>query len=97
MASNSKHVSTGVLERASAFAGGYPTKVAARCADGRIRTVRVGPADTFFSLPANVKLGGKSTRGYVTTRDVDGKTEYVFIAYGDQAPNASDVVPNSLG
>lgn len=41
------------------------------CADGKIRAVGsiAQTADTFFSIPASVKVKGKSVSGYVTTEE----------------------------
>ena len=54
-----------------------PHKV--KCCDGKTRTARVRSywdgrswgfhADTYFSVPAYVKAGGKTVRGYVTGTD----------------------------
>ena len=45
------------------------------CPDGRRRTVwATGEPDTFFSIPAIVKVRGKNVSGYLTTyRDEPGK------------------------
>lgn len=39
------------------------------CSDGRVRTATVGIPDTFFSIPARVKIKGKTVTGYVTAVD----------------------------
>ena len=60
------------------------TKVVdALCEDGRRRTARVtGEADTFFSVPASVKVAGKSVSGFITGRESEeNQQDYEFIAY----------------
>lgn len=43
------------------------------------RTVYITAApDTFFSIPAAVTVKGRTVRGYVTTEDRNGVSEYVF-------------------
>lgn len=46
------------------------------CSDGRVRaTARIAQtADTFFSVPAAVKVGGKTVTGYVTTECMSGSS-----------------------
>lgn len=45
------------------------------CPDGKRRTVHTtGEADTFFSIPASVKVKGKTVTGYITTYSADGLT-----------------------
>lgn len=40
------------------------------CADGIIRAAELAQtADTFFSIPAKVRVGGKSVSGYATTEE----------------------------
>jgi hypothetical protein len=36
-------------------------------ADGKIRTVTLGVADTFFSIPAHARVNGKYVSGFVTS------------------------------
>lgn len=63
-------------------------QVAAVCPDGKVRrTVYLGNADTYFSLPARMRIAGRSVRGYVTARTVERKPGesvelYVFVPYG---------------
>lgn len=64
---------------------------AAECSDGKVRTLaRIAQtADTFFSIPASVKVNGRTVSGYVTIETVEGySTETVsdpsivrFVAY----------------
>lgn len=44
------------------------------CSDGKIRaTSRLGEAaDTFFSVPAAVKVNGKTVSGFIMIDDTDG-------------------------
>lgn len=43
-------------------------KVKAFCADGQVRTATfTAEADTFFSVPARVSVGGKTVSGFVTS------------------------------
>ena len=44
------------------------------CSDGRVRALkRVSPtADTYFSVPAAVKVKGRTVAGYVTVETVQG-------------------------
>lgn len=40
------------------------------CSDGKIRACEMAPtADTFFSVPASIRIAGKSITGYVTGED----------------------------
>jgi hypothetical protein len=40
------------------------------CSDGVVRAASMAPtADTFFSIPASVRIKGKTISGYVTTED----------------------------
>ena len=65
----------------------------AMCDDGKWRIVRVRSyydgrnwcmyADTFFSVPANVRVNGKYIAGYVTGRDwYDFPNDIAFHAHG---------------
>lgn len=55
-----------------------PIKAKAFCADGKIRTFKVGIPDTFFSIPANGKIKGLSVRGFVSYRD-GGEIEFTAL------------------
>lgn len=46
----------------------------ALCADGKVRAVQFssGIADTFFSVPASVKVRGKRVSGFVTVETLAG-------------------------
>ena len=46
---------------------------AALCSDNKVRKLkRVGVPDTFFSMPASVRVKGKTVSGYITTDTRDG-------------------------
>ena len=51
----------------------------AMCSDGRVRALaRIAQtADTFFSVPASVKVAGRTVAGYVTTECASGSSVYV--------------------
>jgi hypothetical protein len=67
------------------------TSAAAMCTDGKVRRVsRISAtADTFFSVPASVKVNGKTVAGYITfstragysTETADDPTRVEFHAY----------------
>lgn len=46
----------------------------ALCSDGKVRALaRISvTADTFFSVPASVKVNGRTVSGYVTVQTVNG-------------------------
>ena len=48
----------------------------ALCADGIVRALRFGSgiADTFFSIPASVKVKGKTVSGFVSVETLAGYT-----------------------
>lgn len=52
------------------------------CSDGRPRYARItGQPDTFFSIPAAVKVKGKTVTGFVSINTSCGKDEgYIFHA-----------------
>jgi hypothetical protein len=55
--------------------GGGIRAARALCTDGKVRAFRpsnAGQADTFFSVPGSVKVGGKTVTGYITTETRDG-------------------------
>lgn len=75
----------------------------ALCSDGRVRALAriAATADTFFSVPAAVKVKGKTVAGYVTVETQDGWTTVTetdpavvkFVAY-QNAKNAN-LLPGS--
>jgi len=45
------------------------------CSDGKIRAAELAEtADTFFSVPARVRVNGKSVSGYMTVQTRDGSS-----------------------
>ena len=67
---------TNLVPAPGPFSCGYE-RGRAVCSDGKVRAVRFqngGIADTFFSIPASVKVNGRTVSGYVTTETVDGWT-----------------------
>lgn len=56
----------------------------ALCSDGKVRALKriSETADTFFSIPAQVRVEGKTVTGYVTLESVKG---YQTPAQGDPA------------
>lgn len=50
-----------------------------RCADGRLRTARIGVADGYFSIPGSLKARGYTIAGFVYHSEDSG--EYRFAAY----------------
>ena len=62
---------TSVTQR---FPWGTYVKAKAICPDGKVRTTaRISQtADTFFSVPAAVRISGKYVRGYITVETVKG-------------------------
>ena len=64
-----------------------PTHVThALCADGRRRYARItADADTYFSIPAQVKVRGKTVSGFITGCEAsNGAQDYMFraVKYG---------------
>lgn len=57
---------------------------AALCSDGKVRRLkRVGHPDTFFSIPAAVRVFEFTVSGFVTLgEDVDGNEFVKFVALG---------------
>ena len=54
----------------------------ALCSDGvRRTTCRLGMPDTAFSVPAAVRVKGKTVTGFVTCDDSPDGREWYFIAY----------------
>ena len=56
------------------------------CADGVIRAAELAPtADTFFSVPASIRIKGKSISGYATVEEnSSGNPVYAFRHHTDQ-------------
>jgi len=72
---------------------GIYTGGSALCADGKVRKLAkiAQTADTFFSIPAAVRVHGKTVSGYVTVETLEGwstasendPAAVKFIAYGN--------------
>lgn len=57
------------------------------CADGVIRAAELAQcADTFFSIPASVRIRGKHVSGYATSDEVDGVRVYTFRPFDKHKP-----------
>lgn len=54
------------------------------CSDGKIRAAELSQcADTFFSVPASIKINGKRISGYMTTEEqkwITGEKETEFLS-----------------
>lgn len=76
---------------------GINVKGRARCSDGVTRTLsRIAQtADTFFSIPAAVKVRGKTVTGYVTFSETDDGSQYVKFVHYRYGKNAG-MLPNAL-
>lgn len=49
------------------------------CADGTVRAAELAQCpDTFFSIPASVRVKGKRITGYATTVEQDGQRVHTF-------------------
>ena len=52
------------------------------CADGVIRSAELAQcADSFFSIPASVRIRGRHVSGYATSDEVDGVRVHTFRPY----------------
>jgi len=52
------------------------------CADGVIRAAELAQcADTFFSIPASIRIRGKRISGYATSDESEGVRVYTFRAH----------------
>jgi len=52
------------------------------CSDGKRRhAFNLRTPDTYFSLPASVKVKGKTVTGYLTTGETDGNRDVFFRSY----------------
>lgn len=52
------------------------------CADGIIRAAELAEtADTFFSIPASVRINGKRVSGYATTGSIDDLSSSPAVAW----------------
>ncbi len=55
---------------------------------GLVRKARAtADPDTFFSIPAQVSIGGRTIRGYITSNEDDAGTSiYQFVPYRRELP-----------
>ena len=57
------------------------------CADGKIRAAELSQcADTFFSIPASVRINGKRISGYATTDETAGQRVHTFRPHDKHKP-----------
>lgn len=65
------------------------------CADGKIRAATLAPtADTFFSIPASVRVNGRHVSGYATCDESStGEKVWTFCRHDSHA----DKLPSFLG
>ena len=68
--------------------GGLTRKAVVRFKDGKLRTVRAGIPDTYFSVPAAARVRGKYIAGFITI-DTD-KEELVFHTVARPSPRCRD-------
>ena len=75
---------TTFLNRNSGFVGGFHRNGhRVMCGDGKIRAAELAPhPDTFFSVPAWVRVRGRRISGYVTSDEWTGET--VFRPHTDE-------------
>lgn len=68
------------------------------CADGIIRAASMAQtADTFFSIPASIRVNGKTVTGYCTTaQNYQGQTVYTFRHHNNQQDKFPHVWPSSI-
>lgn len=73
---------------------GIYTGARAMCSDGVGRVVSwiADTADTFFSVPASVKVGGKTVSGFITVESAEG-----FTCTTDLDPDTVKFVANQYG
>lgn len=62
------------------------------CSDGKVRAAELSPvADTYFSIPATVRVHGVRVTGYATTEErADGRTVYAFRRHDAHAATLPD-------
>ena len=85
----SANVKTGPIpEMKTYFSQIYPWGLFRRCGhrllcgDGVIRAAELAStADTFFSIPASIRVRGKRVTGYATTDEVEGVRVHTFRPY----------------
>ena len=63
------------------------------CADGKVRAAELAECpDTFFSIPASVRIKGKRITGYATTDERDGQRVYTFQPHTVHHADAPELV-----
>ncbi len=63
------------------------------CADGKVRAAELAQCpDTFFSIPASVRVKGKWISGYATTDERDGQRVYTFMPHTVHHADAPELV-----
>lgn len=67
--------------------GGMTRKARVRFSDGKLRMIRAGIPDTYFSVPATARVNGRYVAGFIT---IDSKDELRFHA------NVTQSVPAGL-
>lgn len=60
--------------------GGFTRRAYAECEDGELRLAWCSIPDTAFSLPARVRIGTKTVKGFLTSRAAG----LAFVAYTNQ-------------
>ena len=75
MTIDTRHFGEGTWLRQS-YPWGLYVSGRAMCSDGKVRALaRIAQtADTFFSVPAAVKVQGRTVAGYITVETADGLT-----------------------
>lgn len=68
------------------------------CADGVIRAASMSQtADTFFSLPASIRVNGKTVTGYcATAQNYQGQAVYTFRHHDGQQDKFPHTWPSSI-
>lgn len=61
--------------------GGQTRKGASIFPDGKIRRVYAGIPDTFFSIPAHARIGGRYVRGFLTVKEAEDEVVWIFNPY----------------
>ena len=72
--------------------GPWALNIAARaiCPDGRVRKMRIGEADTFWTCPARLSYRGKTISGFVSLESDSGLSSdpELFVKFTPQGVNA---------
>lgn len=63
------------------------------CADGKVRAAELAQCpDTYFSIPASVRIKGKRITGYATGDERDGQRVYTFRPHTVHYADAPELV-----